>query len=135
MDVLCIIIIFLSNVTLWGVMFHVVMFWCILLVVSHRRMYVSVLLQIIFSYQLKLHERISDSVRWIVLFLSCSEMLPSDWSACYHPEHGRRRGFTHSWSRNNKRAVWGTCRDGGWEHPVQAGTGLYTVVMASYVNI
>lgn len=69
-----------------------------------------------------LHERISDSVRWIVLFLSCSEMLLSDWSACYHPEHGRRRSFTHSWSRNNKRAVRGTCRDeagvGDWEHPV-----------------
>lgn len=33
-------------------------------------------------------------MRWIVLFLSCSWMLLSDWSACYHPENGGGRGFT-----------------------------------------
>lgn len=87
--------------------------------------------QLLAEISWSLHERISDSVRWIVLFLSCSEMLLSDWSACYHPEHGRRRSFTHSWSRNNKRAVRGTCRDEAgvrrrrWAGNIQstAGTG------------
>lgn len=58
---------------------------------------------------------------WGELFCFCpaARMPLSDWPACYHPEHGRRRSLRHSWSRNNRRAVLGTCSDGGWEHPVQ----------------
>lgn len=54
----------------------------------------------------------------IVLFLSCSYMLRSHWPPCYHPEHGRGRGFFHTADRGSTSMLcvcWGAKGGGGWE--------------------
>lgn len=92
-------------------------------VVSIRRIDVPVLLRILFSYSAEVAWK-GFLTAWGELFCFCPA---ARCCSLIGPPVTIRNmvegGASHSWSRNNRRAVLATCSDGGWEHPVRPWDG------------